>query len=88
MCGVLCGGGWLRCVGVDVVGGVAMFANPPRGSDGFSGVLFDPRALFDVMCPRPTPSAFQPPGTGGYRLGAGRAGVGGAGVGFYVTGKE
>ena len=76
------------CVVVDVVGRVAMFANPPRGSDGFSGVLFEPRALFGVMCPRPTQSAVDLPSSGGHRLGAGRTGVGGAGPGLVPMSPE
>ena len=87
MCGVLCGSGLLGCDGVSAVGGIAMFANPPRGSIWFGEVLFYPRALFDKVCLRPTPSALKPTSSGGHRLGAGRAGVGRAGVCFYITGE-
>ena len=83
----VCGGVLMRRGSVDVVGGIAAFANPPRGSNWFGGVLFYPRALFVKVCPRPTPSALKPPSSGGHRLGAGRAGVGRAGVSFYVTGE-
>ena len=65
---------WCGCYGWD-----RNVCKPTPESDGFSGVLLNPRELFNVMCLQPTP-------TGGYRLGAGRPGVGGAWVGFYVTG--
>ena len=67
-----------------VVGGVAMVTNPPRR---YGGVLFDPRALFIVVGPRPALSTLDSTSSAGPWLCTGRAGVGGAGVSFYVTGE-
>ena len=71
------------------MGGVASYAYPICW---YVMVLFDPRALFGVACPRLAARTGNRPLTAGIWLGASRAWVKGvfgwrAGVGFYVTGE-
>ena len=77
----------LCCAGAgvsDVVGGVAANADPPVGD---ASILYNPRALFIIMCPRPTTRTLDAAEATGIRPGAGRARVGGAGICFNVTGE-
>ena len=77
----------LCCVGAgvsNVVGWVAADANPPVGD---ASILYNPRARFIIVCPRPTTRTLNATEAAGIRPGAGRARVGGAGICFDVTGE-